>query len=281
MQLRLVFYAEGVILGFTGNRFLVEQTARRVLAERGLTLRDLPRLGGEDVNTEVLAPLLVPSLFGEASVVVDLEGVKVGKELLDLLSGADATVAVLDAAAPATRLKLYQNRGEHFASPAPEKPGDVAGWVAVRAREHQLKLDRDSALYLAEVFGSDLASIEGELTKLVFVDGRLDRQRVMRVVGRETPGDSFAMLGAATTGRPQEALAQLSRLLGGGEDAFKLMGAVVWQYSLVARCVALLQEERSVNEQTAATRLGVRPYPAKKALDVARRLSEAKRNNFV
>lgn len=276
MLASFTLYPERVILGFTGNRFLIEESARRVLAERGYSVRELPRLSGEDVTPDALAPLLVPSLFGEAAVIVDFEGVKVGKELLDLLSGADATVAVLDASAPATRLKLYQGKGEHFASPAPEKVGDVAAWVASRAREHKLKLERDAALYLAEVFGADLAAIEGELTKLAFWDGKLDRQGVSRVVGREAPGDSFAMLGAATSGKAPEALGQLARLLGSGEDPFKLMGAVVWQYSLVARCVALLQEDGGANEHAAATRLGVKPYPAKKALEVARRLGESK-----
>lgn len=44
----------------------------------------------------------------------------------------------------------------------------------------------------------------------------------------------------------------------------------------MARCVALQQEGGRVTEQMAAQRLGVKPYPAKKALEVARRLNEAK-----
>lgn len=266
------------LLGFTGNRFLAEEAARRAVTARGLSWRDLPRLGGEDVTPETLAPLLMPSLFGESGVVVDLEGVKVGKDLLEVIGAgaAHATVVVIDPSGPKTRVKLYEDKGQHVASPAPERPGDVTGWVVSRAREHKLKLERDAAAYLSEVFGADLAGIEGELLKLALLDVKLDRESVRRVVGRESPGDSFAMLGAATSGRPQEALGQLSRLLTGGEDPFKIMGAVVWQYSLVARCVALLQENPATNENAAASRLGVKPYPAKKALEVARRLNEAR-----
>jgi len=115
-----------------------------------------------------------------------------------------------------------------------------------------------------------------ELNKLTLIDVPLTRESVARVVGLEAPGDSFAMLGAATAGRPAEALAQLRRLLASGEDPFKLLGAVVWQYSLVARSVALLQGGERVTETLAAQRLNVKPYPAKKALEVARRLNEAK-----
>lgn len=265
-----------MILGFTGNRFLLEEAARRELAERGLKLRDLPRVGGEDLSAEHVAPLLAPSLFGEAAAVLDFEGARPDKALLDLIGKADALVVALDPNGPAGRVKLYESRGRHVPSPAPEKVGDVAGWTSARARERGLKLDKGAALYLAEVFGADLASIDSELTKLAFVDPPHDRERVAAIVGREPPGDSFAMLGAATSGRPAEALGQLTRLLASGEDPFKLMGAVVWQYSLVARCVALRAEQPNVNEGVASAKLGVKPYPAKKALEVARRLNEAK-----
>lgn len=264
------------LLAFTGNRLLAEEALRETLLGRGLNPRDLPRLAGEDVTAEALGPHLSPGLFGDGGVIVDLEGVKPDKALLELLSGAPVTVAVLDEAPPATRLKVYEGKGEVNASAAPTKTGDVAGWVMGRAKKQKLPLDKDAALYLAEVFGADLTGIAGELLKLDLLDGPHTREAVQRVVGREPPGDSFAMLGAATAGKPGEAVMQLRRLLASGEDPFKLMGAVVWQYSLVARCVALLQEEGRVNENVAAQRLGVKPYPAKKALEVARRLNEAK-----
>lgn len=264
------------LIAFSGNRFLAEEALRDTLTARGLNVRDLPRLAGEEVSAESVGPLLAPSLFGDGGVVVDLAGVKPEKALLELLASAPVTVAVLDETPPATRLKLYDSRGEHHPSPAPQKTGDVAGWVAQRARKTGLKLDREAALYLAEVFGPDLTGIAGELNKLTLLDPPLTAERVRQVVGREPPGDSFAMLGAATTGRSGEAVTQLRRLLENGEDPFKLMGAVVWQYSLVARCLALTQEEGRVTEAQAAQRLGIKPYPAKKALEVARRLSESK-----
>ena len=265
-----------MILAFTGNRFLADETLRDTLSARGLNPRDLPRLSGEDVTPDNLRPHLSPGLFGDGGVIVDLEGVKPEKALLELLGIAEVTVAVLDESPPATRVKQYEKAGQIVASPAPSKPGDVTGWVVQRAKKQKLPLERDAAAYLAEVFGADLTGIAGELVKLELLDGPFTLEVVRKVVGREPPGDSFAMLGAATAGRAAEAVLQLRRLMLAGEDPFKLMGAIVWQYSLVARMVALLQEEGRVNENTAAQRLGVKPYPAKKALDVARRLNEAK-----
>ncbi|AXG98624.1 DNA polymerase III subunit delta [Deinococcus wulumuqiensis] len=264
------------ILALTGNRFLADETLRDVLSGRGLNARDLPRFSGEDVNVDTLGPHLAPSLFGDGGVIVDFEGLKPDKALLELLASAPVTVAILDEAPPATRLKLYEKSGEVVASPAPSKPGDVTGWVVTRTKRMGLRLERDAAGYLAEVFGADLAGIAGELNKLELLGGALSRERVQGVVGREPPGDSFAMLGAATAGRPGEAVLQLRRLLASGEDPFRLLGAVVWQYSLIARTVGLLQEQGRVSDTVAAQRLGVKPFPAKKALDVARRLNEAR-----
>lgn len=264
------------LIAFTGSRFLAEESLRDTLRGRGLNPRELPRLAGDEVTPELVGPHLSPGLFGDGGLIVDLEGVKPDKAFMELLASAAVTVAVLDESPLVARMKVYEARGEVVASPAPSKPGEVAGWVVQRARMQKISLDRDAAAYLAEVFGPDLAGIAGELVKLSLLDGPFSREAVQRVVGREPPGDSFAMLGAATAGRPGEAVMQLRRLLTSGEDPFKLMGAVVWQYSLVARCVALLQEEGRVTENVAAQRLGVKPYPAKKALDVARKLSEGR-----
>lgn len=264
------------LIAFTGHPFLADETLRHTLSQRGLPPRDLPRLAAEEVSEGGLRPHLSPGLFGDGGVIVDLAGAKADKALLELLAGAPVTVAVLDETPNAARLKIYEARGEVVPSPSPARPGDVTGWVVTRAKSMRLPLDKGAAAYLAEVFGTDLAGIASELSKLELLDGPHSREAVARVVGREPPGDSFAMLGAATAGRAAEAVTQLRRLMLSGEDPFRLLGAVVWQYSLVARCVALLQEEGRVTEAAAAQRLGVKPFPAKKALDVARRLNEAK-----
>ncbi|MDO4264802.1 MAG: DNA polymerase III subunit delta, partial [Deinococcus sp.] len=212
-------------------------------------------------------------------VIVDLSGVKPGKDLMELLAGAEAPALVLDVTAPPTRAKVYEAHGELIRSPNPQRPGDVLGWLVPYARRQGLRLEKDAAQYLADVFGTDLTGIAGELNKLEFLPAgtRLDAATVQGVVGRETSGDSFVMLDAATAGQAAQALEQLGRLLRGGEDPFRLLGAVVWQYSLVARCVGLLAESGGrVNENAAASRLGAKPYPVKKALAVARRLNEAK-----
>ncbi len=74
------------LIAFTGNRFLADETLRDTLAARGLNARDLARLAGEDVTPDTLRPHLSPGLFGDGGLIVDFEGVKPDKALLELLA---------------------------------------------------------------------------------------------------------------------------------------------------------------------------------------------------
>lgn len=263
------------LLILTGNRFLAGEMLREEAVKRQYPLHDWPQLGGEEVAAQHLEPYLSPGLFGDGGVVVDLDGIKPDKTLLSMLTSAQVTVIVLDAKPLVTRLKAYEKAGgEVISSATPQKTGEIVSWIMARAKKQKIQLGRDAAQYLAEVFGNDLASIASELNKLTLLDGPFSQEQLQRIVGREPPGDSFSMLGAATTGQLKDAVLQLRRLMALGEEPFKIMGAVIWQYSLIARCVALLVEEGRVNETVAAKKLGIKPYPAKKALAVARKLNE-------
>lgn len=269
-----------MLAAFSGHPFLAELALREWAERQGINRAELTRLSGDEVTVQALEPLLAPSLFGGGGVIVDLSGVKPTKDLMELLAGAATPALVLDSSAPPTRAKVYEAHGELIRSPNPQRSGDVLGWLLPYAKHQGLNLQKDAAQYLTEVFGTDLTGIAGELNKLEFLPAgtRLDAATVQEVVGRERAGDSFAMLDAATAGQSAQALAQLGRLLRGGEDPFRLLGAVVWQYSLIVRCVGLIHEAGGgrVNENEAAQRLGTKPFPTKKALAVARRLGEAK-----
>lgn len=264
-----------MILAYSGDRFLMEEAARHELRERGLRLGELPRLGGdgEEVEAGALLGAMTPGLFGDPAAVLDLAGQRPGKELLAAVvqAGAGGTLVVLDPNGPKTRAALYREHGEHRVLPAPSKAGDVAAWAGARGRDQGLNLDSAAALYLAEALG-DLASIAAELNKLTLLRaGAWKRAEVEAVVGQAVPGDSFALLDAVTAGRAEAATAQLRALE--GEDPYRLLGVIGWQYRLLAGLVGLLAEG-NVSAEAAAARLGQKPYPVKKALPLARRLGE-------
>lgn len=266
-----------MLLAFSGHRFLIEDALRREVEKHGLNHRDITRLSPEEITLDAVLPHLQSSLFGPSGVILDFEGIKNPKEVIEVCGKSDAVVVIIDPAAPATRIKSYEKLGQHFPLPSPAKTGDIAGWTMARAKLHKLPLEKEAAFWLAEVFQTDLASIESELYKLTLIaEGKVGLDLVRRTVNLNPPGDSFQMLGAATAGNTREALSQLDRLMASGEDPFKLLGAVVWQYSLVAKCVALRKEQPGIQENEAAQKLGAKPFPTKKALEVARKLNETK-----
>lgn len=265
-----------MILAYSGDRFLMEEAARHELRGRGLRLGELPRLGGdgEEISPGALLGAMTPGLFGDPAAVLDFAGQRPGKELLaaTVQAARGGTLVVLDPNGPKTRAALYREHGEHRVLPAPVKPGDIAAWGQTRAREQDLKLDSGAALYLAEALG-DLASVAAELNKLALLRaGAWTRAEVEAVVGQPVPGDSFALLDAVTAGRPEAVTAQLRALE--GEDPYRLLGVIGWQYRLLAGLVGLLATE-NIGAEAAAARLGQKPYPVKKALPLARRLGEA------
>lgn len=263
------------LLVFTGHRFLAEEAMREEVHKRQLPFHDWPQFREEEVSLQNIEPYLSPGLFGDGGLMVDFHGLKPDKTLLAALTSAQVSVLLLDAKPLVTRLKAYKKAGgEIITSAAPQKTAEIVQWILGRAKKKQIKMGRDAAQYLADVFGSDLASIASELNKLTLLDGSFTPEQLQRIVGREPPGDSFSMLGAATTGQTKTAILQLRRLIAVGEEPFRIMGAVVWQYSLIARCVALISEEGLMNEAAAAKKLGIKPYPARKALGVARKMNE-------
>lgn len=266
-----------MILAFSGDRFLAEEAAAAELSQRGLRLGELPRLGGEgaDISPAELLNLMSPSLFGEAAGLLDLAGQRPNKELLSALPQAAASglLVVLDPSGPKTRAALYREHGEHKVLPAPQRLADLQAHVQERAQHMGLSLPRESAIYLAQAFGSDLASIASELGKLALLGGDLGRARVEQIVGKSVPGDSFALLEAITAGRKEAALTELRRL--SEEDPFRLLGVFAWQYRLLAGLCGLLAQGGRVVPEQAASELGFKPYPVKKALPLARRLSES------
>lgn len=243
------------------------------MAEQELSKRAFraPHLGGDELTSEALEPFLHSSLFGKPDLILDLEGLKPDKALLERMLRLEANTAILDPAPPATRRKAYEKSGAQILDfPVPTKPPEMTAWLTRYATDLGLQLERPAAAYLVEVLGNDLAGMASELNKLTMLAPPYTREKVQDVVRLEPPGDSFALLAALTARQPEKALLQAKQLAQSGEDPFKLMGLLVWQYSLIARCFGALQA--GIPEQGVAARLGTSPYPTKKALEVARRM---------
>lgn len=267
----------GVFAAFTGHPFLAELALSDWLKKNGLSLGDFVRLEGEALEPATLSGHLQPSLFGGGGVIANIAGLRSTKDIFALLLNADVPVCIIDPLGAETRLKQYRERGEVVASPFPKKDFEIQKWLAAHVRAEGIGIDAAGVNYLVEAFGDDVGSILGELNKLSLFEGKkIPLENLQRLVGLDPKGDAFALLEAATAGNAPAALAQLRHLLGRDEgEAFRLLGAVAWQYNTLARLRGILSRHPKVSPQEAAGLLGLNPFVVKKNLPLARRLSEA------
>ena len=221
-------------------------------------------------------------LFGRVGLLLDFDlaftgkaGVKPRNEAIEALAQVpeETVVAVIDSGASASRQKRYGQLGKHQHLPTP-RFGSLVQWVRSELQEAGVSFERDVPEALVDLFGEDLPGISSEVTKLRVLAEKLSAQRVREVVGRIAARDAFDLIEAISEGETVEALNICDALVSQGEAPARVLGALSWQYGLVARCVALLESRGRLGEGEVARELAVKPFVAKKSLKIARRLDE-------
>lgn len=135
---------------------------------------------------------------------------------------------------------LFKAANEHGALIAYYAPldRDAPAWIEAWARRHSLSIQRDAVVYLQQIAGNDLQSLENELQKiqLAITDKKtVTLQDVMFIAGDYREFTAFDL--AAEVGRKNigQALAILSRLLQEGESAVGLLTVIEREFRRFVR----------------------------------------------
>jgi len=154
---------------------------------------------------------------------------------------------------------------------APRGKGQ-SSFIEKHLKEAGLKLDAAGVRLLLDSIGQDLGRLEGLLAVLVSTYGRGARLRVDDVapyLGDEGDVAPWDLTDAIDGGDAAKAIEILHRMMGAGErHSFVLMAVLQRHYEQLMR----LDGAGARNENEAAELLGIKPYPAKKALVTSRRL---------
>lgn len=271
-----------MILAFAGDPFLAHRAARRALRARGFRAEEVTELGeGMDAEgVERLAAQL--GLFGQTALLLDFDaafrgqaGVKPRNEVLKSLekTPAETLVVVLDLNASASRQKTYRSLGEFESLPTP-RFGALTHWIREELKAEGVRFEGGVPDTLADLFGEDLPSIAGEIHKLAVLDESLSSARVRDIAHRPAARDAFGLIDATVKGDVREALSVCRSLLAQGEAPPRVLGALSWQYGLVARCVGLRGGRAKTDAGLVVSTLRVKPFVAKKALSIAEKLDE-------
>ncbi len=271
-----------MIVAFTGDPFLARRSARRALRDRGVAPSEVVELGEGLLPEQIEAAVHQAGLFGATVLLLDFDaafegqaGVAPRAAAMKALASVpeDALVIVVDAKATAARQKTWRALGTLEHQPTPRYAA-LRGWIAKEAEAHGVRTRGGVPAVLADLFGEDLPALAAEIDKLAVLDEVLDEARVRELVHRPASRDAFDLIDAVTAGNEATAVRTARLLLDAGEAAPRILGALGWQFSLVARAVALRERDGDVAKAVAARTLGAAPYAAGKAMDIARRLDE-------
>lgn len=271
-----------MIDAFSGDAFLVHRAARSMLQERGFGPADVNEMG-EDMSAEQVAQVAAQSgLFGRQALWLDFgaaftgqAGVKPRNAVMRVLESVpeDTQIVVIDADATNARQKAYREIGKHHHVPTP-RFGELTRWVGTELSRHDVRFRSDVPATLADLFGEDLPAIAAEIQKLAVLDEELTSERVREIANRPAARNAFDLIDAAVAGDARTALAVCRGLLEQGEAPPRVMGALAWQFDVVARSVALQQGNTRLRQSDAARQLKANPYAARKALAIAENLDE-------
>ncbi|MEX2627708.1 MAG: DNA polymerase III subunit delta [Ilumatobacteraceae bacterium] len=158
------------------------------------------------------------------------------------------------------------------ATTPPTRSADRQGWVTARADEHGLRLESSAAAWLTSWLGDEVGRLDGLLDTLVSVFGtdvRLDRGDIEPFIGDAGGVPPWDLTDAIDRGHTTTALTLLGRMLHGGErHPLQVMAILHNHYASVVR----LDGREVRDRKEAAAVLGVKEFPAQKALENHRRL---------
>jgi DNA polymerase III subunit delta len=162
--------------------------------------------------------------------------------------------------------------GTSRSTDAPFRPRDRQGWIVDHAAAAGVRLTGPAAATVAERLGEDVGRLDGLLATLAATFGasrQLRPEDVEPFLGEGGGVPPWELTDAIDSGDTPAALGLLARMTGaGGRHPLQLMAILHSHYGRLAR----LDGVDATSEAQAAEVLGIKPFPAKKALTQYRRL---------
>ncbi|WKD57203.1 hypothetical protein CAPI_03205 [Corynebacterium capitovis DSM 44611] len=254
------------------DEFLAERATRAIVAEVGEDA-ELTTLRAGEVTEGELLMATSPSLFAEERIVLVKKAELAGKEPTELLLRAAASPA------PGMTLIIEHTGGGRqkaavtkFRKVAEVHPADSLRdrdrhtWLANEFRRHGARPTPDVVAAVLESVGSDLRELAAATEQLVSdTDGDITVASVRAYYSGVAEVSGFDIAEQAVAGRADKALASTRRALQLGVSPVAIAAALAMKVGDIAR----LYNSRGNPDQLART-LGMHPFAAKKAMQVAR-----------
>lgn len=191
-----------------------------------------------------------------------------GFTLSDRSGGQPQKVAGLEAL-----IKTGVVQSEELATPDPKRA--LPGWVQQRARARHIAIGGDAVAVLVDFVGPNLRQLDNELEKLALY--ALGRPITVQDVRAMVSDASEELIWNLTDGLGQRngrnAMHALRELRRNEESPIGLLSSIARQYRLLIMVKSAMQD--GGDENSIAQRLGEKPYPVRKAMQLAPRYTFA------
>ncbi len=149
-------------------------------------------------------------------------------------------------------------------------PYELENWVKEEAKNLGVTIGGPEARYLVERVGLNQQLIAQELTKMSISSKVITRNLIDELVDATPQSKVFDMLGALFIGDGKKAFELYKDQRAQGEEPQKLLAMITWQLQQLT--LAVFSEIKSVE---AMKSLGMSPYSAQKALQMAEHISRS------
>lgn len=241
-----------------------------------LARRAIEREAGKLVpaSPSALAGLSQGNLFGVQNYALDLSETSEAEwsALLPILEKPhEELISLYDPSPTAARARFYKSHAEiqEFAVP---KGKDLERFLAGEFAERGVKPPGATLALLARLEASPAALVQ-EIEKLCALAELPAVKELPEYLAYRPALSAFDLVRKITTGNSAGALADLRELLAAGEEPFKILGALNWQWVRLAQAKMLLAENPALSRAELATRWKLQPYPAGEILKLAQRLA--------
>ncbi len=243
---------------------------------------DLASLNGADLSFEQFAAQTQTlALFATTRLVIVDQIFDAPKETLDKIKdylphiSQGSVVVLVHVGEPDKRLGLFKALNQPKISQYFKNIEDreLAPFVKKIAESLEAKFAPGSVEYLVEKVGNDLWQLASETEKLATYrhDQSITKDDIDLMVNPNTTANAFALTDAMTAGQKAKAIRELENLFKIGEDPFKVMGAVNYQFRTI--CQVKDELERGASSYEIASRARLKPFQVQKTLPAAKRLS--------
>lgn len=156
-----------------------------------------------------------------------------------------------------------------------QEPKDLIPWIGRHFANRDKRISNDLCSYLIELTGGTMTALSGEIDKICAYSGAdtIAKSDIDAVVEPVMDAVVYQMTDLLGQGNYIAALEKLRQLLKMQQDPIPTLGAIGGHFRRIATARTLLDHGKQANELMKL--YGLKPYPAQKTMDMARRFSSA------